>query len=47
MSKSKQQKEMCIGNTTFLVTSNFVGNVELQHLIKRLISSELGFRYCR
>lgn len=35
-----------IGNTEFYVTAKFIGTVELQHLIKRLIQKEMEQEYC-
>lgn len=41
MEKTKQTEIIRIGNTTFCVTANFSGTVQLQHLIKRLIQKEI------
>lgn len=41
MSKAEQRNMINIGNTSFCVISKFIGKVELQHLIKRLIQQEI------
>ncbi|MDO4170965.1 MAG: hypothetical protein Q4D45_13895 [Lachnospiraceae bacterium] len=41
MEKKAQLNKVRIGNTTFHVTSVFVGSVDLRHLIKRLIQKEI------
>ena len=37
----EQNNVISIGNTTFYVTSRFVGKATLQYLIKRLIQEEI------
>lgn len=38
--------KMRIGNTEFHVTAKYIGTVELQYLIKRLIQKEMEHEYC-
>lgn len=35
-----------IGNTEFHIAAKYIGTVELQHLIKRLIQKEMEQEYC-
>ncbi len=41
MENANQATTIQIGNTTFCVTANFSGTVQLEHLIKRLIQREI------
>lgn len=46
MPKKEQKSTMQVGNTVFHVTSRFLGIVELQHVIKRLIQKEMEQGNC-
>ena len=41
MENANQATTIQIGNTTFCVTANFSGTVQLEYLIKRLIQREI------
>lgn len=37
-----QHNKICIGHTTFYVTSKFLGDAELSYLMKRLIRQDMA-----